>query len=898
MAGPWEKYGNSPTPTPATPPWKKYAGGQEQETDAQRQLRKFSQRGDPNRARNALATAEQAFAAQLDKRNIQGSARDAAFARFRSDPRWKALRQSAGLPPVFTRREQIQDVARRTVAREVATPAGKFGTALKAGITRGLFGIPERLAAAGLYYSGQGGNDYNETLDLVRARTDEELRQSTGGNIIGQVLGSFGGGGVVGNTLKRVAVRGAASTSPMVARGANFLQNLVTLKKGQRAANAGRIVLAGGAGGAAQAAGEGSDVGRGATYGAGGAALLGGGVKAAQVLTRPVRDVLRLTRADQVISRLTGSTTDEIAQRAQAYRDATGAEPTIFELLPLADRNRLLKQGVVGRDAVVEQTSRAIRDRASNLGPEMSRRAQEIVQPQRNFIESGMRGDMARARGGAPDPTDAALVERAARSPTDLLEMRSAEANAIMAPHENTPVVAQLDELFPSVPSPNGQGRIAIDPEVSTVIRSAAGVARQRNPGDPITAGDITDMISTLRADLGKGGIEARTAERAINHLQDVLDTNAPDAGAAAREMSDAFAARSRMAEGMQEGARTRLRDDVQVGTSRREAQRVRNAYDTPEGAAGRTLGQSNRILTDLGGSPDEALRATVAMARGSTGRPMAQNLGTDAAERIGAAARAQDESAQALAAASQKAQGAGGGGNLDGEALVQALVGLHPNSFITTKASAIRTLMDMTYIPEGRARVMVDMLFSQNPDLARRALKALGNAPNGAKFTQYLAGITGMMLGSGANDQAPGGAVQLRRQTFADFQTEQDAPEPDPSEVEVYDESQGNDAAPGGYPVQDAGNLPYGHAVIASLFPEAEITEDVRPEDAGYGAENSYHKRTQNAVDVRPIPGMSFEEFTQRIRNAGYTLIEAIDEVRNPSKGATGPHWHVVIAG
>jgi hypothetical protein len=51
------------------------------------------------------------------------------------------------------------------------------------------------------------------------------------------------------------------------------------------------------------------------------------------------------------------------------------------------------------------------------------------------------------------------------------------------------------------------------------VIRSAAGIMRQRAQGAGVTAGDITDMISTLRGDLGKGGHEARVAERGINHL-------------------------------------------------------------------------------------------------------------------------------------------------------------------------------------------------------------------------------------------------------------------------------------------------------------------------------------------------------------------------------------------
>jgi hypothetical protein len=277
-----------------------------------------------------------------------------------------------------------------------------------------------------------------------------------------------------------------------------------------------------------------------------------------------------------------------------------------------------------------------------------------------------------------------------------------------------------------------------------------------------VTAGDITDMISTLRGDLGKGGIEGRTAERAINHLQDVLDTQAPDAGAAARQMTEAYAARSRMAEGMQEGNATRLRDEVQVGTSRRQARTVRNAYDTPEGATGRSLGQGNRVISSLGGSPEEALRATVGMSRNSTGRPLAQNIGAPEAERLMAAARAQDESAQALASASNKAQ-SGSGDGADAETLVQAIAGLHPSSFITTKAGSFRKLLDMTYIPETRARTIIDMIFSQDPAMMRRALRAVGNEPNGAKFVKYLSGVTGALAGGAA------GADSTSEETPAD---------------------------------------------------------------------------------------------------------------------------------
>jgi hypothetical protein len=40
----------------------------------------------------------------------------------------------------------------------------------------------------------------------------------------------------------------------------------------------------------------------------------------------------------------------------------------------------------------------------------------------------------------------------------------------------------------------------------------------------------------------------------------------------------------------------------------------------------------------------------------------------------------------------------------------------------------------------------------------------------------------------------------------------------------------------------------------------------------------------------------MTFDQYVGRIKQAGYNVIEAIDEVNHPSAHATGPHWHVVI--
>ena len=88
------------------------------------------------------------------------------------------------------------------------------------------------------------------------------------------------------------------------------------------------------------------------------------------------------------------------------------------------------------------------------------------------------------------------------------------------------------------------------------------------------------------------------------------------------------------------------------------------------------------------------------------------------------------------------------------------------------------------------------------------------------------------------------------------------------------------------------------GKEVISQLFPNATITSGYRGPEHPLSKKNpaSYHARTAGAVDIAPIPGMTFNEYLTSIRKAGYRIVEARDEVKNPSNYATGPHWHVVI--
>lgn len=94
------------------------------------------------------------------------------------------------------------------------------------------------------------------------------------------------------------------------------------------------------------------------------------------------------------------------------------------------------------------------------------------------------------------------------------------------------------------------------------------------------------------------------------------------------------------------------------------------------------------------------------------------------------------------------------------------------------------------------------------------------------------------------------------------------------------------------GQPVQSA------RSVVESLFPGIHVTQEHRDPNSRLGRANpdSWHNLTHAAVDVRPIHGMTFSDYVSRVRDAGYTIIEQKDEVHNPSRWATGPHWHLVI--
>lgn len=864
----------------------------------------------------------------------QNMPKDAAQrARYQADPRIVALAKIAGTQaprPTLAQRQQ-QSAGQR--ADRNAAGAGNFLTSLASGIRTGMMGVPDILAAGAerlLPASVTGNNTdatFGQILDQVRANEHADQAKSTAGAITGNIIGGLTGGGFAGSLVKKAAVRAASAATPIVAEGGNIIQNLLTMKKGATLANAGKLVIGGGVAGAAQAAGTGENVVKGAEYGAGGAAALGVGAKVLQAVFQPIGDFLRMSNASTILGRLTTASRESIEARIADYRlKNNGAEPTVFEMLPLVDRNKILKHGVGGNDNIVEQTMKAVDKRAGNLGPEMAATAHAILDPQRAHVETGLVRDLTAARGNAAGPVDTGLAHRALSDSTDMNALRDQEASAIMAPHQDTHAADNLVDLIPHIPGVDAAGnpiRVATDPEIGQAITSASAGLGRRLPDAGISAGEISSMITNLRRALGQPDHnKAAAAARAILHLEDELAARAPEAAAAHHQMNDAFALRSRMGEGMNFGAQTKARADfTKNATDNVAARKVRNAYDTAEGSGGRVLGQSNKILTDLAGSPEEALASTIDLARGKNTSALTENLGADAAARLKDAARSQADSADALSSAVRKATN--GDGGTTGADVAGAIIGLHPGSFIGTKANSIHRIMAMTHIPESRARVMVEMLFSQDRALQQKALDALTSTKGGPSALQSILRTAGQLAGGqggssgdtsapaqvGLPDMSPDG-VPIDPSAAPSAGPQVGLPDLSPDGMPLgssdpADPSLSSDAgaAPQATPTADNiqidPNRPYGRQVIESLFPGAHINDAVRDPNSKLGRENpnSHHVTSQNAVDVRPIPGMKFGEFLDRIHDAGYQIVESIDEVNHPSKFATGKHWHVVVA-
>jgi len=683
----------------------------------------------------------------LKQRGKTAQEQKRALARFDSDPRIQGIRQYAGMPTVRTRQEEIKDVGRRAAAKSKATPEL---AAMSAGIGKGLFGLPEHLGAASLTLPAltrkalpasldwmvpgedlPGDLSYGENLDMIRAKRDALMEKSPGWALTGELGGNLVGGIGAAKGLRSLGGAAAASSIPGAARAGNVLQKLTTLRKGKHIANAGKVALAGAVGGGAQAAGEGSDVTRGALLGGAAAPALHGLVRAGVGTAKGVRNLAGFEPVDEILAKYVQTPASEI-QAAMEARARKGLPSSIYEVLPLADRQAL--DDAIGKmpGRSRERLASAVRERSVNMVRETNQAVQGSIRPVGpDKARATIASDLAKSRGPEElaTPQDMALAERAARSPLDMEDVAAQEARNIMAPHDAKNAYDSLEGIIPQRPElqpDNSVKMIETDPEIGAAIRAAAGPLRIVDR--PITVKDITSIMSNLSrtATRSPDDIQRGVAWRALDHIEQSLAHDHPEVLPAVQRMRSAYGSRMRMSEGVSEGAATRLRENVDPRGSDAASRNARNAYDTAEGSTGRALGQASQLEREILTSPDAALRTIGNIAENPTMQTaISRNIGREGVgENIASIAQMQAESARRLSGLDREAAQKSGG---DAVHMLQNLMMLSPNTLPSTKAYALSRLVQGSYrIPEKQANVLVDMLFSQNPTQISRAISAI----------------------------------------------------------------------------------------------------------------------------------------------------------------------------
>jgi hypothetical protein len=314
-------------------------------------------------------------------------------------------------------------------------------------------------------------------------------------------------------------------------------------------------------------------------------------------------------------------------------------------------------------------------------------------------------------------------------------------------------------------------------------------------------------------------------------------------------------------------------------------------------------LGQTAALRDSFSGTPQDAMRGVGKLAE-DTGlqRAVAANLDDTVAAKLTDAARAQETGLRALGdarkASERKIEEA------DISVLGDAMLAFNPASFPLTRAAAVARLVKIPTLGEKKASYLVDLLFSQDSAKIKTGIRLLNDTNRQAR--EALFDISTAVVGASQSVQAMPTEVDYAANDAANPMPTDEVDYSTLSDEELLQQIQGEDVDYSTLSdeelLQQLGGeqeAPYGRQVIESVFPDAVVTDDLRDPNSALGRANpsSYHTQGDGAVDVRPIPGMSFDEFIGTLQSQGYEIIEARDEVNNPSGHATGPHWHVVFA-
>jgi len=792
-----------------------------------------------------------------------------------------------------------------------AKPQGKSRDAFVAGYSKGnLFSLPEYVSTAVGYIIpdeyhptgnpiGDRGEPYDPAKDTfanrlktVRAVNEYRMKQSPGAALAGNLVGAVNTGiGVSGGITKAGTALAATKAPAAVNALGRTLVASQTLKKGQTAANLAKLTSGAVTGSVAQAAGEGKDMSDaalspwnlvpGAVYGVG---------KVARAVPKVIRGAHR-PHSDNV-----GKALKEVVQEAP---DAIKARQA--DLAARTGRDVPLVAALRDRD-FTNVTERVLKN-----SPESAEIAKsEIAKNTRGFMDR-MIGHVAKA-GKASGSLDATVG--------DLAQLRKDSTDNLMKPIEDKPVNlfglrSKLGDLEQQVTREIG-GRIkGLGPQINDTLSKIS-------PDDLAGAGiNADDFAKTqkLLAEWGLGDAPKQVTVRDMDNLRRTLSAASKSAASnpgnslayknaadAIREFTEAavpsygkvvdnHAAKSRMLEGFETAAGGKTLSDI-------KDTKLRASLQTPEGRVGLKAGELYRLREGANKSPSSAISLARNLAakgsltrQGSLAKGAAQpgtvteHLGEGAAAKLADASEAEYQVLQRMMQNAGVDAAKLDAPSLDdpGTIVYAALLG---KAMPITQARFVMKLMENRPFKQETAESLARMLFSTDPADSARAFTILekqGIAKPAATAMMKAALPTAIATGS-YGQQGPDTAEQ----PFTSLPIGEMGD--DPAEDVAPDEAMmDSEAAP----------EEYGVAAIKELFPEARITSGYRSPDDPLSQANptSYHTQSYGAVDLAPIPGMTFDDFVATVRDAGYEVVEAIDEVNNPSGHATGPHWHIVIA-
>ena len=641
-------------------------------------------------------------------------------------------------PKVMSREAAIKAKAREYVTADdkgnlfkpgtFGNDVEQFGEAAAAGGAN-FFGLGPRIQAG--ISAVKDGVPYDEALTFWREANRVNREKSITGDIAGSLV--TGGGALRAGGL---ALEGVTAAAPAVG---NFLSGLATLQRGQKVANAAKIVGGGAAAGAGQAAGEGKDVGQGALIGAITAPIVTGGVKAATGVGRWVDD-----RAGGAISDLLNRDVVD-----EAYRLIAGL-PAMREPRMAANASRHLRDLIRQNPNEVAAAQRQLSQRTGNNeplvaslnAPDTRRVTEDLLQgsdaanevstrQSAGYIRSmmdRMRGHVDRAGANANGaPALQATID-------DLALLRRETADNLMAPIQND--VVDLTQI-PFTP----QERAAIrqiglnHPEIAPQIRRAFGPQRSNRPA-VITIRQLDD----LRQALDQARQAARNLpgqERHFENASRTLSTFARNQTPGYGDMLDAYAGHSRLMEGFETAAAGKRISDI--GDTR-----LSNNLRTAEGNEGMKAGELFRLREAASKSPSSAINlardlgdagkltrpASIAPGAGQPGT-VTENIGGRAAADLTESSRAQTEVVDRMLQAQRINVNANNDADRVLDAPETALLAAGVASGGTMAITKARLLSRLIkWFPKGiNPRVaanMTEMLFSSDPRQTQQAMNLL----------------------------------------------------------------------------------------------------------------------------------------------------------------------------